>query len=105
MGKARPARVRYGSDRRAKRTTDDVSTTYKRCRNQGSGWCGMLIGSRLGDPGEHFVKGKSIKEIARPLNISRNTVRGGSTVTKLSPLRGEHAESWGVEYRSDRPRR
>ena len=24
---------------------------------------------------EHFVKGKSIKEIARALNISRNTVR------------------------------
>jgi predicted transcriptional regulator len=37
---------------------------------------------------EHFVKGKTIKEIARDLKISRNTVRKilRSEETELAPL-------------------
>src|SRR5580658_6528629 len=41
-----------------------------------SGRWGMLIVETIGRiRREHFVKGKSIKEIARDLKISRNTVR------------------------------
>ena len=41
-----------------------------------SGRRGMLIVETIGRiRREHFVKGKSIKEIARDLKISRNTVR------------------------------
>src|ERR1700761_2778579 len=41
-----------------------------------SGWRGMLVVETIGRiRREHFVKGKSIKEIARDLKISRNTVR------------------------------
>ena len=29
---------------------------------------------------EHFIKGKTIKEIARDLKVSRNTVRKGASV-------------------------
>jgi excisionase family DNA binding protein len=35
----------------------------------------MLIVETAGIRRDHLVKGKSIKEIARDLNISRNTVR------------------------------
>src|SRR6266513_71151 len=41
-----------------------------------SGWRGMLVVETIGRiRREHLVKGKSIKEIARELKISRNTVR------------------------------
>src|SRR5215472_12925347 len=41
-----------------------------------SGWRGMLIVETIGRiRREHRVKGKSIKEIARDLKVSRNTVR------------------------------
>src|SRR6201994_961756 len=41
-----------------------------------SGWRGMLVVETIGRiRREHFVKGKSIKEIARALKVSRNTVR------------------------------
>jgi DNA invertase Pin-like site-specific DNA recombinase len=41
-----------------------------------SGRWGMLVVETVGRiRREHFVKGKSIKEIARDLKISRNTVR------------------------------
>ena len=41
-----------------------------------SGWRGMLVVETIGRiRREHLVKGKSIKEIARDLKISRNTVR------------------------------
>jgi predicted transcriptional regulator len=41
-----------------------------------SGWRGMLVVETIGRiRREHRVKGKSIKEIARDLKVSRNTVR------------------------------
>ena len=41
-----------------------------------SGWRGMLVVETIGRiRREHFVKGKTIKEIARELKLSRNTVR------------------------------
>src|SRR5229473_6683247 len=41
-----------------------------------SGWRGMLVVETIGRiRREHFVKGRSIKEIARDLKVSRNTVR------------------------------
>jgi len=41
-----------------------------------SGWWGMLVVETIGRiRREHLLKGKSIKEIARDLKISRNTVR------------------------------
>ena len=41
-----------------------------------SGWRGMLVVETIGRiRREHLVKGKSIKEIARDLKVSRNTVR------------------------------
>src|SRR5258708_553595 len=41
-----------------------------------SGWRGMLVVETIGRiRREHLVKGRSIKEIARDLKVSRNTVR------------------------------
>src|SRR5438876_9066407 len=41
-----------------------------------SGWRGMLVVETIGRiRREHFVRGKSIKEIVRALKVSRNTVR------------------------------
>jgi predicted transcriptional regulator len=45
---------------------------------------------------EHFVKGKTIKEIARDLKVSRNTVRkvlrSGETAFEIRALRPAAAE-------------
>src|SRR5436190_23849155 len=41
-----------------------------------SGWRGMLVVETIGRiRREHRIKGKSIREIARDLKVSRNTVR------------------------------
>jgi hypothetical protein len=37
---------------------------------------------------EHFVKGKSIREIVRELKVSRNAVRKGSAAHRDSPTPG-----------------
>jgi predicted transcriptional regulator len=52
---------------------------------------------------EHFIKGKTIKEIARDLKVSRNTVRkvlrSGETSFQYERL-VQPGQSWGAGHRS-----
>ena len=83
-----------------------------------SGWWGMLAVETIGRiRREHFLKGKTIKEIARDLQVSRNTVRkvlrSGETafeyerevqpLPKLGPLDGRARSSCWRAMRRRRP--
>ena len=55
---------------------------------------------------EHFIKGKTIREIARDLKVSRNTIRkvlrSGETAFEYERNVPAASEAWTMDYRTRR---